>query len=55
MCEELATVNRLVAHVVVRRGTPQKVVAELLSNDPADLIVTGISRADVLPWIREER
>lgn len=46
--EELSTVEGLAANVIVRRGTPQDLVHDILSQDPAGLIVTGISRNDSL-------
>ena len=46
--EELSTVEGLAARVIVRRGTPLDLVREILSEDPAGLIVTGISRHDSL-------
>jgi nucleotide-binding universal stress UspA family protein len=46
--EELATVEGLVAHVFVRHGTLQDVLSEMLSRDPAGVIVAGISRNDSL-------
>ena len=46
--EELSTVEGLQAAVIIRRGSPSGLVLDILGQDPADLIVTGISRNDSL-------
>lgn len=46
--EELMAMEDLQARVNVRRGRPIDVINDVLASDPADLVVTGISRNDTL-------